>query len=470
MTLKFYQVKRPLPLFNSTFFKFSIFNSPSLFSYLFKLSPNLQTIVLPNLNDSTFKISPYILPEWPTGNVNIFANPHAYPNIDFSDNRLYAAFNQLNTLSEPLLTKLLKDYQRFKYPKCADKNPTDITNSFYEWVIKYNLSAAETGSLIIDCDDASHKLERPSLWSQARVGQSRTQLANGRIILIGGEYDYPPNYYNYNDVSIIYLNGKVEIYNYPYNIFTCPESHTATRVSTGDDEHIVIIGSDNAYTSVYKLNTYNFEIEKLATRNSMGWICKHNARLRDNQIIISGGEVHIEDTSIFIENIDTWTLNLKTLIWKNVTNNQRHWQHFYVARQDYDSVHLQSYHTLDCFLKLKELELAENELKLFQKYLNITPDIDSYRQLFRPPIDHEVIADADSKQHLIEYNKDIIFDDYKNQILYIDGIKVRYKANLYHIEVIIEGKLSEDKLELLKQNLRHKLSKVENMACEVIEI
>lgn len=119
---------------------------------------------------------------------------------------------------------------------------------------------------------------------------------------------------------------------------------------------------------------------------------------------------------------------------------------------------------------MDEKEVAADQAALLKNYCNIIPDIDSYRQLFCPPIDHEIVMDSDATEDMAAYSEDIIFDDYENHTLYIDDIKVRYKADIWHIQVIIEGKLSEDKLELLQQNLRHKLSKIENMACEIIEI
>ena len=74
---------------------------------------------------------------------------------------------------------------------------------------------------------------------------------------------------------------------------------------------------------------------------------------------------------------------------------------------------------------------------------------------------HEVASAFDDSDELNGYD----------QTLYIDGIKVGYKTKDDScIQVIIEGKLSDDKLELLQQNLRHKLEKVENIACEIIDI
>lgn len=479
MTLKFYQVVPSLLKFNSNFYASALFHLFFTLSPSSKNSANFQTITLPNLSDSTFTTFPYVLPEWLITNTNPFTNQHIYPYGNLDTSRMRDAFEYLQDVDKASLITLLKDYRIFKYSKCATENPTNQTNAFYQWVVRYNLSASQVQCILIDCDDTVYPVKPPSLWSQSRVGQSRTQLTDGRVVLIGGEHNCPLNYLIYSDVCIIDLNDDIEVYNYPLNTFRCPEQHSATLVvasalkgtdAKSADEQIIIIGSQSDHTSVYRLDTQNFKIEQLVTRNSMGWIQGHNATFKNHQIIISGGEVHIEDTLLFVDNIDSWALNLKTLIWKNLTNNHRHWQHFYVIRQDYDSIHLQDYHALDCYLKMDEKEVAADQAALLKNHCNIIPDIDSYRQLFCPPIDHEIVMDSDATEDVVVYSEDIIFDDYENHLIYINGIKIKYEAKLFHIEVIIEGKLSADKLELLQQNLRHKLSKIENMACEVIEI
>ncbi len=456
MTLNFYQVNRAFSL--SDFPQFFNFHSP------------LNTVAV-DFRCAKFVLFPYVLPKWPESNSYKVTSSNAFNYINFTQNSsLKNAYKVIKAFDSEQLSQLLKDYQIFKYSQSVKSNPINVSNTFYQWAVSYNLSAEVIKLLIIEHCNIDFNPDRQPFWSAVRSGQSRTELADGRIVLIGGENHEPFNYLIYHDVIVMHPNGNVKVYNYPQKLFNCPELHTATLVSKGADESIIIIGSNNEHTSVYRLNTHDFKIEQLVTRNSMGWIQGHNATLKNHQIIVTGGEQLIEDTMILVDNIDSWSLNLKTLIWKNLTNNHRHWQHFYVIRQDYDSIHLQDYHALDCYLKLNETEIAANQVASLKKYCNISSDIDSYRQLFSPPIDHEIIMDTDAVEDIAEYNENIVFNDYRNHTLYIDGIKVRYKTDIYHIQVIIEGKLSEDKLELLQQNLRHKLSKIENMAYEVVEI
>lgn len=330
MTLNFYQVNSAFSLFNSNFF-----NHPNI-SY----SHTPKNI---NLSFSNFVLFPYIIPKSPyrTPPPSI---PQAACHI-----RRQAIYDDLKKLKHQQLQKFLSSYQTFKHPNFGEKNPTYNTNPFYQWVIKHNLSAWEIKPLIMD--DKTHLAAKP-LWCQARMGQSRTLLADGRIILIGGEYEdfYDPDFCIYNDVIVINTDKTIEVYSYPKAVFAPTDFHTATLVGTGDNEHIIIIGSlgypdDRQYshTPVYRLDTKSFKIEQVATRNSMGWIHEHKTELKDNQIIVKAGQVLIDDTAPLLDNIDIWILNLNTLIWKNSTKRDQKWQRFYVKRQDGNFLNLWYY-------------------------------------------------------------------------------------------------------------------------------
>ncbi len=463
MTLKFYQVNRPLSLF-----------SPSHFNH-YKIIDfhNLQNSTAPDLSNSNFVLFPYIKPEllYRTPPPSISKLPRYIRQQD--------TYNDLKQLDANQMDEFLRSYQTFKYGVCAEKNPTDKTNLFYQWVIKHNLDAWSIRKIIIDNYAQAKRFETPPLWCQARMGQSRTLLPDGRIVLIAGEYEdyYDPDFCIYNDVSVINTDGTIETYNYSKTFFPPTDFHTATLIDSGEDQHILIVGSlsypnDRQYshTPVHRLDTQNFKIERVATRNSMGWINHHRARLQDNRIVITGGQLLIDDIAPLLDNIDTWVLNLNTLIWKNITQRYRKWQRFYVRRQDGNGLNLWEYKQLDEHLKTNNVNKSEqvaaytkNQIEKYsddiEKYTNKSPNIDIFRQLLIPPLDHKTCAD-----------KELSDSDY-DHVLFIDEIKVGYKtADDSCIQVIIEGKLSEDKLELLQQNLRHKLSKTENMACEVVDM
>lgn len=467
MTQNFYQIN----------YSFSLVNSSQIHHY--QNFQNTQSLIALDIKTSNFILFPYVSPKYP------YCMPPSAPEPRHI--RQKESYNDLKQLDANQTSDFLHSYQAYKYGFCAKKNPTNTTNPFYQWVIKHNLNAWRIRKTIIDNYKYEDSFETPPLWSQARMEQSRTVLADGRIVLIGGEYEdfYDPDFCIYNDVIVINVDGTSEIYSYPKSLFAPTDFHTATLVSTEEDEHIIIIGSlgypedrQYAHTSVYRLNVRNFKIEQVATRNSMGWISSHQATLRDNQIVIKGGEILIDDIAPLLDNLDTWTLNLNTLIWKNITQFDRKWQRFYVRRQDDNGLSLWEYKQLDGFLQKKDhlqtditdksqskIGYISDEIQKYsadiEDYTNQSPNIEVYRQLLVPPIAHEIVSIFDDSEELNSYDS----------VLLIDDIKVGYKTrNDSCIQVIIEGKLSDDKLELLQQNLRHKLSKIENMACEVVEI
>ena len=131
-----------------------------------------------------------------------------------------------------------------------------------------------------------------------------------------------------------------------------------------------------------------------------------------------------------------------------------------MARVDGAGLHLWEYHHLLFCLAAKWSDAARRQQQQIIDSIDCPPNLDSYQQLFAPPISHETANDWDKGNEVVDYDK----------ILFIDVIKVGYKSDHECVHVIIEGKLSDDVVELLQQNLRHKLSKVENMAFEVIAI
>lgn len=371
---------------------------------------------------------------------------------DFSDYSLYrqqkilrlnqvlADFLAQNGENQALLSpKILSNY-----PK---QNPTNLTSSYWQWLVKNNVSAYDLENVV------ESKATLP-LWSMDRMGQSSTLLPDGRKILIGGEFEdgYDPMFWIYNDVIVKHPDGKIEIFGYPRHIFAPTDFHTATLV--GDE--IWLIGSlgygedrDTTQTSVYKINIYSYKIEKVETRNSMGWVHGHSATYKDNQIIVTGGEIWLGDDLPMMENFDDWALNLKTLIWKNIS--KKDWQVFYVERKDNNWLHLDEYKTL----ATEENTASDNYQSAFKKICQDTgkdPDLTLFSQLFSPPIEHEI---DESEQ------------EYATFTIFIDGVKVRYKTDWEYVQVYIEGKLPLHKVELLQENLRHKLSKLENFPCEV---
>ncbi len=258
-----------------------------------------------------------------------------------------------------------------------------------------------------------------------KTGQSQTSLPDGRKVFIGGTLASNEKSSTYHDIIVKYPDDELQIIHYSPHIFPSISFHTATLVS----DKIWIIGGVNnlhkftsQHTSVYQLNIHNFNIQYVEIRNNINLIAQHTVTLKNNQLIVSTGKVWLDTAMIWWENIDTWALNLTTFIWKNIT--KRRWQCFAVKRKDHD--------LLQCRL--------------------LTGDL--LEQLFNPPIRHEVVP------HIL-YHRPC------DKMIIIDDIKIRYVTEANNVQVYIEGILSEEIVELLQENLRHKLSKAENFPCDI---
>ena len=393
--------------------------------------------------------------------LNINAVNLAFPfNLSLPPKTDYANYSLYKQIKEPILNEFMQaflaqnsDNHLLLSPKSLlsqpTQNPTHLTNPYWQWIVRHDISAYDLELF------APTKATAP-LWSMDRMGQSSTLLPDGRVILIGGEFEdgHDPMFWIYNDVIVKHPDGNIEIFGYPRHIFAPTDFHTATLV--GDT--IWIIGSlgylediDHTQTSIYRLNIHSYKIEKVATRNSIGWLHDHSATLKDNQIIIKGGSI-VGDGLPMRENFDEWALNLKTLIWKNLT--KKHWQVFMVQRKNGDLLHLDEYKTL-----IDENNKASDSYQsAFEKIRQDTgknPDLVVFTQLFSPPIEHDI---DESEQ------------DYDTFTIFVDNIKVRYKIDWQYIQVYIEGILPPHKVELIQENLRHTLSKLENHPCEIKQL
>lgn len=54
-----------------------------------------------------------------------------------------------------------------------------------------------------------------------RFGRSSTLLADGRLVLIGGEHEdsYDSDFCIYNDVVVRHPDGRLEVFGYPKEVF-----------------------------------------------------------------------------------------------------------------------------------------------------------------------------------------------------------------------------------------------------------
>lgn len=382
---------------------------------------------------------------------------------------------RLKAWLEPTLTaEIIQGFDAYKFPKLQlTHNPTNLSNPYWQWIIEQKLYPNAILAVIPQADENLYQKRHfgeasptdvvPPVWCFDRIGQTSTLLPDGREILIGGEYDdfYDPNFCIYNDVVVKHPSGRIEIFGYPLHVFPPTDFHTATLIGN----KIYIIGSMGYFdqrhyseTPIFTLDTNTMQIHRIESRNHIGWINEHQAMAKDGQIIVSGGRVFDDDHSPMRENFDTWSFNPKTLIWKNITNHQ--WQVFWITRKDLADLTVSRYNTIAYYQgKFDDYDLS-SELEHFEQALGEKPNLKLYRQLFRPPLEHTIVTDSEK---MVGYSYDTFVID-------VEGIKVRYVTDSNFIQVYVEGRLSEEKLELLQENLRHKLSRLENHSCEIKNI
>ncbi len=205
------------------------------------------------------------------------------------------------------------EYKEFSRPRYGKTNPERIENPL--WLAA--ISGGETAYQIRMAHDDTNsgegvgsglssyrELPDGPVWTWERFGRSTTELADGRLIHIGGEHEdwYDLDFCIYNDVVVEHPDGSFEIYGYPKDLFPPTDFHSATLI----DEKIWIVGALGyrdlrkvGETQLYVLDTQSFEIAPVPSgAGQPGWLHRHWAEpMGDSEIVIGGGGLleHDED-------------------------------------------------------------------------------------------------------------------------------------------------------------------------------
>jgi hypothetical protein len=251
------------------------------------------------------------------------------------------------------ITRELFEQQR--HPRFGKSNPERMHVAFWDWMIRGDktLPADRTGKLadigLVIRDGMLKSAYGPyrardffgipmnredgPIWTFDRMGATKNQLPDGRLVFIGGEHEdfYDPDFCIYNDVIVFGLDREIEIYGYPKEIFPPTDFHTATLVGG----RIVIVGGLGyknervfGYTPTYDPDLSNFQISKLGTKGEMpGWISKHQAELdaKGSAITIWSGETiqEISGKQHYLKNSEEFSLDLSSGVWRRLTENSR---------------------------------------------------------------------------------------------------------------------------------------------------
>ena len=339
----------------------------------------------------------------------------------------------------------------------------ELSNPVWEWLFRGRLDPYRANKIckgfLADCLGDTEYTDYPGRprWAGCRMGQSKTELSDGRIVWIAGEHEdhYDPDFYIYNDVIIQHSDDRIQILGYPIEYFLPTDFHSAT--ATADEGSIVLIGSlgypENrriGETQVLLLDTDSFEIRVAPSiGNRPGWIHNHSAQLSDDgqSILIQGGQVLNEQG--FVENIDDWSWSINEGRWTRLT--MRRWIRFRVSRDDGQPLHLWKYSSRQFSLEFPGMETVCDLVD----EIGMEPDMETFERLFRPSCSHDQI-DAEPEDD----------ESWNETWIEIDGVHVRFNEHMYHVDVTIEGELTKPLVETLAKELQEKLSKVENHSCK----
>lgn len=254
-------------------------------------------------------------------------------------------------------------FEQQRRPCFGKANPERMHCAFWEWMIRgegvdpdaEEGSLAEIGSMMRDGKLKSSygpyrardlfkvplNREDGPIWTFERYGATRTELADGSIVCIGGEHEdyYDPDFYIYNDVVVLRPDEEIEIYGYPKEVFPPTDFHTATLVG----DKIIIVGclgnvGDRrpGFTPVYSVDTKSYCVSELITSGTVpGWIFKHTADLLGDCVLsIRGGQVvEVKDgKQRFKRNIEEFSLDTMTGVWTQTTT--RNWPHWSFCQED----------------------------------------------------------------------------------------------------------------------------------------
>lgn len=345
---------------------------------------------------------------------------------------------------DPSITRDL--FLSWRSPRLGASNPEPMTNPVWDWLVRSKVTAYRATQMF---NGTSATYAGPG-WCFDRFGQSRTQLPDGRLVLVSGEHEdsYDPDFFIYNDVVVLYPNGQIEIFGYPPDVFPPTDFHSATLV----DNQIVMIGNlgysearQPDITQVLTLELGSFAIASVQTSGeSPGWIHGHTASLSEDKcsILVSHGQLDRGDGDSLVENIDDWRLNLASWTWERLT--KRRWLRWEILRADGRRNHLWDLQQAAWSRSVGwEKELRE-QLGQLEKELRTHPDLDLVESLFRPPIPHDFIPQAE--------------DEYNVFRIRINGVVVRYVGEMHSIQMTVEGDLDPLSVDAVTSDLVGKMS------------
>lgn len=344
-------------------------------------------------------------------------------------------------------------FLEWRSPRFGNANPQRMNNPVWEWLIRSRANSYAAMQRF-NCPSAC---EAGPTWCFERFGQSKTELADGRTVFIAGEHEdsYDPDFCIYNDVVVQRPNGDLDILGYPREVFTPTDFHSATVIG----DRIVLIGSlgypeDRKFgsTQVLQLKLSDFQISQItASGEAPGWIHRHEAELRGEDVVIRGGIIDRGHKGEWIENIDDWALDLGSSRWRRLT--ERKWEQWEFRRADGKTNNLWRMRSDQMMRDLGLSQTIEEQFAkmppIIAQIMREQPPLPKFdlRDLYCPPVQHETIPAGE--------------DDFGVFRIRVDGVTVRYVEEMYSIRLVCEGELASHLVATLVTDLQKKLSAAE---------
>ena len=357
------------------------------------------------------------------------------------------AERQLIGLPPPDMTR--DEFLAWRCPREVSDNPTRMDNPVWQWLVRTGWDAERANEIFGGPSSA----DAGPMWCFDRMGKTETLLADGRIVHVSGEYEdfYHPEFYIYNDVTVIDPGGAISIFGYPRTIFPPTDFHTATLVGNA----IIIVGGlgysgqrTADTTPVYKLDLHTFSMSRVTTSGqNPGWIHDHTVELLDNgqTLVLRGGEVWPNNWAM-AENIDCWALDLETSCWTRLT--KRDWQRWAMVRTDNKQNRLRDTRS-EAWHRTRNWSGSDSDWKH-----DAEPDLEALASLYR--IDETVSTPETS-------------DESNVYRIFIDGILVRFTEDMYAVCAMVEGRLSPERLSALQQHTLEMLKRIDKADYKIID-
>jgi hypothetical protein len=261
-------------------------------------------------------------------------------------------------------------FDQQRRPRFGTANPERMQLAFWEWMIRGHYTPPPDDGCVLgrlgmmmregilksaygpyrarDLFQVPLNRDDGPIWTFDRMGSTRTELPDGRVVCVGGEHEdyYDPDFCIYNDVVVFAPDDRIEIYGYPREVFPATDFHTASLVG----KRVMLIGclgypDDRRpdHTPVYALDTDGYRIAPVDTTGpAPGWLFKHEAAVgADGVITVKGGEVIQERNGRrrYRQNFDDYSLEPASGVWRRLTDRQ--WSQFSIHRDGHESFPLE---------------------------------------------------------------------------------------------------------------------------------